>query len=213
MLYLPLVEALARRFAGADEGLEDLVQVGAIGLMKAVQRFDSGRGAPFAAFAVPTIVGELRHHVRDRAWPVRISRRVRALDAELTRPTRDLRTRLDRNPTAAELAGLVGVSERRVVRALESREARSVVPLQDDLPQTAVEDPLAATEDRLVVEAGLRVLDPRERTIVRRYFLAGRSQSEIARELGISQIHVSRLLRRALDRMADQIAPAAGPTA
>ncbi len=203
--HLPLVEALARRFVSKDEVLDDLVQVAVIGLLKAVKRFDPERGRPFAAFAMPTILGELRHHVRDRTWPVRIPRRIRRLEAELEEPARRLSGRLARSPTPSELAHELGVSERRVARALEVRGAQSVVPLPESAAEGSAGDGVAASEDRLLVEAGLRLLDERRRTIVRRYFLDGWSQVEIARELGISQIHVSRLLRDALGAMRKQL--------
>jgi RNA polymerase sigma-B factor len=165
---LPLVEVLARRFASDVEGLDDLRQVALIGLLKAFDRYDPHRGVPFAAFAVPTILGELRHHVRDRTWPVRVPRRVRRLEVELRRPAR----------VAVPLAESAGV---------------------------AAPDQIAESENRLLVESLLRVLGSRERTIVGRYFFAGRSQAQIARELGISQIHVSRLLRAALTTMREQL--------
>jgi RNA polymerase sigma-B factor len=163
-----LVEALARRFVSDVESLEDLCQVGVIGLLKALDRFDPERGVPFPAFAVPTILGELRHHVRDRAWPVRVPRRVRRLEVELRRP------------------------------------ARVAVPLADGA-QLAAPDRLAESENRLLVESLLRRLGGRERTIVGRYYFTGCSQAQIARDLGISQIHVSRLLRSALETMRGQL--------
>jgi RNA polymerase sigma-B factor len=163
-----LVDALARRFVSDVESLEDLRQVAVIGLLKAFDRFDPERGVPFPAFAVPTILGELRHHVRDRAWPVRVPRRVRRLELELRRP------------------------------------ARVAVPLADD-DELAAPDRLAESENRLLVESLLRRLGGRERTIVGRYYLTGCSQAQIARDLGISQIHVSRLLRSALETMREQL--------
>jgi RNA polymerase sigma-B factor len=164
LMHLPLVRALARRFASTEEGLDDLVQVGVIGLLKAVERFDPERARPFTAYAVPTILGELRHHLRDRTWPVRVPRRVAAAPA---------------------------------------RAARRTVPLAEVVGAPDEHDDFGASEDRLIVEAALERLDERRRTIVRRYFLDGLSQVEIARELGISQIHVSRLLRGALGTMRD----------
>jgi RNA polymerase sigma-B factor len=163
-----LVDALARRFVSDGESLEDLRQVALIGLLKAFDRFDPERGVPFAAFAVPTILGELRHHVRDRPWPVRVPRHVRRLEVELRRP------------------------------------ARVAVPLADGA-ELAAPDRLADSENRLLVESLLRRLGARERTIVGRYYFTGCSQAEIARDLGISQIHVSRLLRSALETMREQL--------
>jgi RNA polymerase sigma-B factor len=163
--HLGLADVLARRFVSEIEPLEDLRQVAVIGLLKASERFDPNRGVPFEAFAVPTILGELRHHVRDRGWPVRIPRRARGVEPE------------------------------------ERRPARMVMPLaENDLP---ARDELAESEDRLLVSALLERLGGRERAIVERYFFAGCSQAQIARELSLSQIHVSRLLRAALAVMRD----------
>jgi RNA polymerase sigma-B factor len=162
--HLPLVETLARRFASDVESVEDLRQVGVIGLLKAVDRYEPDRGTPFTAFAVPTILGELRHHVRDRAWPVRVPRRVRRREVELSRPP------------------------------------RVAVPLADDAG-LAARDELADSENRLLVGSLLQRLTRRERAVVARYFFADRSQAQIARELGISQIQVSRVLRGALVTM------------
>jgi RNA polymerase sigma-B factor len=162
--HLPLVEALALRFASDVESVEDLRQVGVIGLLKAVDRYEPDRGTPFTAFAVPTILGELRHHVRDRAWPVRVPRRVRRREVEL------------------------------------SRSPRIAVPLADEA-DLAARDELADSENRLLVGSLLQRLPRRERAVVARYFFADRSQAQIARELGISQIQVSRVLRGALVTM------------
>ena len=164
----PLVDALARRFVSDGESLEDLRQVALIGLLKAFDRFDPARGVPFSAFAVPTILGELRHHVRDRAWPVRVPRRVRRLEVELRRP------------------------------------ARVAVPLADGA-ELAAPDRLAESENRVLVASLLRRLGGRERAIVVRYYFTGCSQAQIARDFGISQIHVSRLLRSALETMREQL--------
>ena len=162
--HLGLVDPLARRFVSAGEGLEDLRQVAYIGLLKAARRFDPARRVPFAAFAVPTIVGELRHHVRDGAWPVRVPRGVRRRESDLRRP------------------------------------ASVAVPLAES-GELVAPDELAETENRLLVASLLGGLETRERTIVSRYFFSGWSQARIGRELGISQIHVSRLLRGALETM------------
>jgi RNA polymerase sigma-B factor len=169
--HLALADALARRFVSEIEPFEDLRQVALIGLLKACDRFDPARGVPFEAFAVPTILGELRNHVRDRAWPVRVPRRVRRLELEQRRPP------------------------------------RVAVPFPED--DLAAPDELAESEDRLLVAALLARLGGRERAIVERYYLAGWSQTEIARELSLSQIHVSRLLRSALAVMRDQLDGAA----
>ena len=210
-LYLPLVRALARRFAHCGEGLEDLVQVGSIGLIKAIDRFDPERGSDLAGFAVPTITGEIKNHLRDRGSPIRVPRRVADLGRSLRAPRARLVAGLARPPTLSELAREAGVDESRVAEAMELEAARRVVSLSEPDGQrevsdvAGVEDPFAACNDRLLLAAGFRTLSERERKILHLRFFAGLSQAEIAREVGLSQIQVSRRIRSSLERMRGAI--------
>jgi RNA polymerase sigma-B factor len=206
--YLPLVEALARRFAHRGEQLEDLVQVGCVGLMGAIDRFDSARGDDLTAFAVPSIVGEIKRHLRDRTSPVRLPRRLVELNGALPHLRRQLTARLERPPTVEELAGAASATAREVVDALDLERARRPLSLSQPgraAEPSAPEDAYEETEARLLVDGGLRALDHRERRIVHLRFFGGLSQAEIAREVGLSQIHVSRLLRQALDKLRREL--------
>ena len=208
---MPLVRSLAARYAGRGEQLEDLVQVGAIGLIKAIDRFDTDRGVELTTYAVPTIVGEIRRHFRDKAWAVHVPRRLKELNVRLSRILDQLTTDLGRSPTIAELAKAADVEEEDVIDALESSQAYTARPLStpvdgegdgDLLDTLGDEDPgYEDVDDGSLVEAGLAALDERERRIVELRFFDGLTQSQIAAEIGISQMHVSRLLRRALETM------------
>jgi RNA polymerase sigma-B factor len=212
---MPLVRALASRYAGRGEPLEDLVQVGSIGLIKAVDRFDVDRGVDFASYAVPTIVGEIRRHFRDKAWAMHVPRRLKELSLRLSRTLDQLTTELGRSPTIAELAAAAGVEEEDAIDALDSMNAYSTRSLHapfDDDSDDSLSEKLGAdelgyveVEDGAIVEAGLDALDERERQIVELRFFHELTQSQIASEIGISQMHVSRLLRRALATMRGRI--------
>ena len=205
---MPLVRALAMRYAGRGEPLEDLVQVGSIGLIKAVDRFDVDRGVDFTSYAVPTIVGEIRRHFRDKAWAMHVPRRLKELSLRLSRVLDQLTNELGRSPTIAELA-------QAAIDALDSMNAYSTRSLQapfddgsdDSLTEKLGEEEIgyAEIEDGALVEAGLDALDERERRIVELRFFEEMTQSQIASEIGISQMHVSRLLRRALVTMRGRI--------
>ena len=217
---MPLVRALASRYAGRGEALEDLVQVGSIGLIKAVDRFDVDRGVDISSYAVPTIVGEIRRHFRDKAWAMHVPRRLKELSVRLSRVLDDLTTELGRSPTIAELAAAVGEEEEDVIDALDSTNAYSTRSLQapfEDGGDDYLADKLGTedvgfgeVEDGALVEAGLAALDERERQIVKLRFFEEMTQSQIAAEIGISQMHVSRLLRRALATMRGRIDEVAG---
>jgi RNA polymerase sigma-B factor len=212
---LPLVRALAGRYAGRGEQLEDLVQVGAIGLIKAIERFDAERGVELTTYAVPTIVGEIRRHFRDKAWALHVPRRLKELNVRLSRLLDDLTTDLGRSPTIAELATAAGADEEEVIDALESSQAyttRSLSTPIDEDGESELLDTLGAddrgyaeVEHDAVVSSGLAALDERERRIVELRFFHGLTQSQIAAEVGISQMHVSRLLRRALATMRGRL--------
>lgn len=215
VMHRPLVEHVARRYADRGEALEDLVQVGSMGLLKAVERFDLDRGLAFSTYATPTIIGEVRRHFRDRAWSVKVPRRLQELATRM-RPVREsLEQRLGRTPTVGELAEALGVSEEDVLEALESAQAFSTASLEgpvsdegaslgDSLGAEDVE--LALVVDREALRPALAALDVRQRkALVLRYF-GNKSQSEIAEELGTSQVQVSRLLARTLTQLRELMA-------
>jgi RNA polymerase sigma-B factor len=216
--YLPLVRSVASRYAGRGEPLEDLVQVGSIGLVLALERFDLERGTKFTTYAVPTIVGEIQRHFRDRAWAVHVPRRMKEQSLRVARVVESSTADLGRSPTIAELAEALELEEDEVVEALETYRAyatRSLSqPLGSGSDEETLEDVLGETErgyedveHGTLLEAGFGALDARERTIVELRFFEGLTQSEIAARIGISQMHVSRLLRRALVTMRGRLEP------
>src|SRR5262245_38362189 len=206
-LYLPLVRALARRYGNCGERFEDLVQVASIGLIEAIERFDPERGSSLSGFAVPTITGAIKNHLRDRTGAVRVPRRQAELARRLRAPRSRLAARLGRWPSVAELAREAGVAEGDVAQAIETERSGLVVSLTDadaiDDPQrsTGFDHAFEASDDRLLVAAGFRTLPERERRILHLRYFAGLSQMEIAHEIGLSQVQVSRLLRSSLERM------------
>jgi RNA polymerase sigma-B factor len=205
--HLPLVRHLARRYADRGEPLDDLVQVGTIGLLKAVDRYDPERGAAFASFAVPTVLGEIRRHFRDRGWAIRVPRRLQELSRTLNEARAVLTQELGRAPTVDELAARTGVDPESVLEALDSAGAYATVPLETDEDEgpggwLAEEDAgLDAVENREALRPLLERLPVRERRILAMRFVRGMSQSQIAAEVGISQMHVSRLLARTLSEL------------
>jgi RNA polymerase sigma-B factor len=205
--HLGLVEYLARRFAGRGEPLEDLVQVGTIGLVKAVDRFDPGREVEFSTYATPTIVGELKRHFRDKGWAVRVPRRLQELNLQLGDLIGKLSQQLGRSPTVAEMAEAAGTTEEEVLEGLESAHAYSLISLdaptgEEDLTlheQIGNEDEtMELLEYRASLTPLLDQLPPREQRMLYLRFFKGMTQSEIADKLGISQMHVSRLLAKTL---------------
>lgn len=212
-LHLPLVRTLARRYAHCGERLEDLVQVGTIGLIEAVDRFDPERGTDLVSFAAPTIAGEIKRHLRDRTSPVRIPRRLAELNGRLRPQRESLAARLLRTPTLSELAEDAGVDESEVAEAIATERARAVVslPVADGSGAEldgaiVVDDAFDSSDDRLLLAVGFRTLDERERRILHLRYFAGLSQAEIAREVGISRIQVSRLIRSSLERLSGALA-------
>ena len=208
-LHLPLVEYLARRFRNRGESLDDLVQVATIGLIKSIDRFDLERGVEFSTYATPTIVGEIKRHFRDKGWAVRVPRRLQELKLSLTKAIGDLAQREGRAPTVSELAEHLNMSEEEVLEGLESANAYSTVSLDapdsgdEDAPAVAdslgiVDDSLEGVEYRESLKPLLEQLPPREKRILLLRFFGNMTQSQIAGELGISQMHVSRLLARTL---------------
>ena len=207
--YLPLVRTVARRHTGRGESLDDLVQVGAIGLIKASDRFDASRGVAFATFAAPAIDGEIRRHLRDRSSSLRIPRGLQRTSGELRRQQGELAATLGHSPTLEELARALDTDKQQLERALKAELAREAIPLSTG--DTAGEPPEGSdqqggSEDRLSLAASMRVLDERERRIVFLRFHADLTEREIGRKLGISQAHVSRLLCDALVRLRSELA-------
>jgi len=205
--HLGLVEYLARRFAGRGEPLDDLIQVATIGLVKAVDRFDPDREVEFSTYATPTIVGELKRHFRDKGWAVRVPRRLQELNLRLGPVIGKLSQELQRSPTVAEIAKAAGATEDEVLEGLDSAHAYRLISL--DAPtgeeglsyhdQIGEEDSaLESLEDWVSVGPLLQQLPARERRMLYLRFFKGLTQSEIADQLGISQMHVSRLLAKTL---------------
>jgi RNA polymerase sigma-B factor len=216
--YMSLVRSLARRYSYRGEQLDDLVQIGAIGLIKAIDRFDVNRGVELTTYATPNIIGEIKRHFRDRGWSVRVPRGLQELNIKLSRLLEELTVQLGRSPTIAELAKASGASEEEVLEALESGRAYSSLSLStgsggneegelDPLESLGTEEhQYEVSEDRAVLEPGFRVLDERERKILHLRFFEGLTQSQIAQQVGISQMHVSRLIRRSLEKIREEIA-------
>jgi RNA polymerase sigma-B factor len=219
--YMSLVRSLARRYSYRGEQLEDLVQIGAIGLIKAIDRFDVNRGVELTTYATPNIIGEIKRHFRDRGWSVRVPRGLQELNIQLSRLIEQQTVQLGRSPTIAELAKAAGVSEEAVLEAIESGRAYTSLSLSagsgsgghdddgelDPLESLGTEEPqYEVSEDRAVLAPGFRVLDARERKILHLRFFEGLTQSQIAQQIGISQMHVSRLIRRSLEKIREEIA-------
>jgi RNA polymerase sigma-B factor len=217
-MHLPLVQHLARRYRDRGESLEDLVQVGTVGLIKAVDRFDISKGTEFSTFATPTILGEIKRHFRDRTWAMHVPRRLQELQAQVTERSDVLARELGRSPTVRELAESLGCGEDEILDALEARHAYATASLDaggdedGDRPSPLAErlgseDPaFEAIEDRETLRPLLEALPERERRIVMLRFFRNLSQTQIAEEMGISQMHVSRLLARSLAQLRSGLA-------
>ncbi len=208
-LHLPLVEHCARRFRNRGEPFEDLVQVGTIGLIKSVDRFDTDRGVEFSTYATPTIIGEIKRYFRDKGWAIRVPRRLQELRMQIGSATAELTQSLGRSPTPRELAEAIGCTVEEIVEGIESSNAYSTLSLDasddsDDgaasmLDAIGVDDAnLEHVEIRESIKPLLDRLDPREKKILLLRFFKNMTQSQIAEEIGVSQMHVSRLLNRTL---------------
>ena len=210
--FLPLARQLARRYARPNEPIDDLFQVASMGLLKAIDRFDPSRGNAFSTFAVPTIVGELKRYFRDTGWAVHVPRPIQERIGQVNRAVNDLSRELGRSPTPAELAAKLGLSPEEVLEALEAAKAFDAVSL--DMPRgsddegSAYAETVGAHDERFemveynaVIEPTMAALPQRDRLILRLRFERDLTQSEIAERLGISQMHVSRIIRRSLDRL------------
>ena len=220
--YRGLAISLAQRMARRGEPLEDLVQVAELAMLRAIERFDPDREVSFAAFAVPTVLGELKRHFRDHTWSVRVPRPTKELYVRLRSAVGELTLALGRAPTVRELATHLGVYEEQVLEAMEagagyrsaSMSARSVQAHADVVGQRIGEsDPGEQSLTRVTLQRVMGELPERERRILYLRFFEDRTQAEIGAELGISQMHVSRLLRATLATLSAQLADAAGQAA
>ncbi|CAM3473911.1 RNA polymerase sigma factor SigF [Nocardioides dubius] len=210
-LHLPLVEHCARRFRNRGEPYEDLLQVGTIGLLKAIDRFDLERGVEFSTYATPTVIGEIKRHFRDKGWAIRVPRRLQELRMQISATSAELTQSLGRSPTPAELAEAIGCSTEDVVEGMESSNAYSTLSLDagDDSDEGASFLATLGVDDEGIEHVELREslkpllaeLPEREKTILMMRFFKNMTQSQIAAEVGISQMHVSRLLSRTLDKL------------
>jgi RNA polymerase sigma-B factor len=216
-MHLPLVAHLARRFRDRGEPWDDLVQVGTIGLIKSVDRFQIDRGVEFSTYATPTILGEIKRHFRDRGWAIRVPRRLQELRLALAQATSELSQELGRSPTVNELAAKLDLEPAQIIEGMESASAYTAISLDapegrdpDGEPVThrlGVEDEsLEIVEYRESLRPLLASLPPRERTIVVLRYFGELTQSQIADRLGISQMHVSRLLARTLAQLREGLA-------
>jgi RNA polymerase sigma-B factor len=213
--WLPFATQLARRFNGRGEPLDDLVQIAAVGLIKALDRFDLAHGEDFAAYATPTVLGEIKRHFRDRTWHVRVPRRLQELKLDISRAAGHLSQRLGHSPTIADMAGYLGRSEEEIIEGIEGSWAYRAVSLQTptgDGDGTELGDLVGAedvelglAEFRAAIGPALDALSPRERRIVILRFYGNLTQTQIAERVGISQMHVSRLLARALTTLRAEL--------
>ena len=194
---LPLVESLARRYVHRGEQLEDLVQVGTIGLIKAVDRYEPERGVELTAFAVPNILGEIKRHLRDRCGPIRVPRRYQETSARLRSTRRHLAVRLQRNPTPAELGAAANLDEGELAEAMRAEQARTPLSLADAGPAVSADEIFASSDDRLLS------LRRQERLALRYRYFEDLSQEEIAARLGVSQTQTSRLIASGLAKLRD----------
>lgn len=212
--HMPLVKALARRYANRGEPLDDLIQVGTIGLIKAIDRFDSERGTALASFATPTILGEIRRHFRDKTWMVHVPRGVQDAHGAVNRTIDDMTSRLRRSPAVHEVAAELGLSNEEVLDAIAAGAAYQPLSLSrppsgqddDDPIDVSVEDEgFEWAEGRASIGNRVVELPPREQRIIKLRFDGGMTQSEIAEVVGLSQMHVSRLLAKALATLRDSV--------
>jgi len=215
--HVAFVRRLAQRYSHRGENVEDLTQVGCVGLIKAIDRFDGHYRVTLATYAAPNILGEIKRHFRDKGWAVRVPRDVQELNVKLGRVVDDLTGKLGRAPTVDELAKATESTPEQIVEALDSSRAYNTLSLSgigedsdeeagDPLEQLGDEDAgYELAEERQLLAEGFKSLDERERNILHMRFFLGLTQSEIAERVGISQMHVSRLIRNSLDRMRREL--------
>ncbi len=216
--WLPLAKHLAKRYTGRGEPTDDLVQIANIGLIKAVDRFEPERGVDFAGYAIPTIIGEIKRHFRDRTWSVRVPRRLQELRLQITEANNILSHALGRPPTVADIAAHLGTTEEEILEGLEGARAYNATSLSTPVGaegSTELGDTLGGVDQgyeraelRASLGPALARLDERQQKILTLRFYGNLTQSQIAEQIGISQMHVSRLLARALDTLRTQMDPA-----
>ena len=212
-MHLPLVRHIAQRYADRGEPFDDVVQAGTIGLIHAVDRYEPDRGSAFSTYAVPTIIGSIRRHFRDSTWSMKVPRRLQELRGRIDSAHDQLVQELGRSPTVAEIATRADLDPQDVLDALELAHARELAPLDTPTSEGAsiadrfgdVDASLSAVEDRATVERLMNTLPEREREIVTMRFFDGMSQSQIADQVGVSQMHVSRLLAQSLNRLRSEV--------
>src|SRR3954465_13022575 len=215
--HLPLVRSLARRYAGRGEALDDIEQVGAIGLIKAIDRYELSREVALTTYATPNVVGEIKRHFRDKGWAIRVPRALQELNGKMGPTIERLTARLGRAPSIAEIANEFQTTPEQVLEAMEAGSAYAPQSLSagpggeegdlDPMETIGSEDEeVDRTDHAAPLEPALARLPPREREILRMRFEDGLTQTQIAERIGISQMHVSRLLRRSLARMRDELA-------
>ncbi len=216
-MYLNLVKYLASRFRNRGEPIDDLIQVGTIGLIKAIDRFDIDRQVEFTTYATPTIVGELKRHFRDKGWAIKVPRRLQELSFKVNQAMDVLTRKLQRSPTIAEIAEYLEVTSEEVLEAMETSEAYNFVSLESDrggdgsdsfsiLDYIGEDDKfMAIVDDRETLSKALKKLSPQEQRVLYLRFFEGLTQTEIARQLDISQMQVSRLLRKTLKVLKENI--------
>ena len=214
--HLPLVRSLARRYAGRGEALEDIEQVGAIGLIKAIDRFEISRDVSLATYATPNVVGEIKRHFRDKGWAIRVPRALQELNASMSGAIERLTVKMGRSPTIAEIAAELKTTPEEVLEAMEVGSAYSTVSLSQGPSGEEELDPLETigeedaeferSEHRAALAPALDRLPAREREILRMRFEEGLPQTQIAQRVGLSQMHVSRLIRKSLAAMREQLA-------
>ena len=211
-MHMPLVKHIARRYADRGEPMDDLVQAGSVGLIKAVDRFEPQRGVAFSSYAVPTIIGAIRRYFRDATWTVKVPRHLQEMRGRIDTAHDHLAQELGRSPTVAEIAQRAELQAQDVLDALELGHLRETTPLNSGASDGPVSDRLGGrdaafdrVEDSATVERLLTTLPERERTMVEMRFFDGLSQSQIAERMGISQMHVSRLLAQSLTRLRDEV--------
>jgi RNA polymerase sigma-B factor len=214
--HLPLVRSLARRYAGRGEALEDIEQVGAIGLIKAIDRFELEREVSLATYATPNVVGEIKRHFRDKGWAVRVPRALQELNASMSGAIERLTVKHSRSPSIAEIASELETTPEQVLEALEVGSAYSTVSLssgpsgEDELdPMETIgseDQEFERSEERAALAPALDRLPSREREILRMRFEEGLPQTQIAQRVGLSQMHVSRLIRKSLAVMREELA-------
>ena len=214
--WLPLAQHLAHRYSGRGEPTDDLLQTAAVGLIKAVDKFDPDRGVDFAGYAIPTIIGELKRHFRDRTWDIRVPRLLQELRLAISEANSTLLQSLGRSPTVTDIAAHLKLTEEEILEGLEGARAYNAVSLSTptgDGERTTELGDLLGTDDNQYELAELRValgpalatLDEREQKILTLRFYGNLTQSQIADHIGISQMHVSRLLARALTKLRGQL--------